>query len=72
MTTQLQQRLLRAIADHGPLTYTEAAAATGTAWADVDDALKALQRKGFVLVFADEHVRLTATGRVAAQEASVA
>lgn len=72
MITQLQGRLLRAIADHGPLTFREASAATSAVWADVNDALQSLQRVGHVVVFSDERVRLTATGRIVAQEASVA
>lgn len=71
MLTAFHIALLAAIKEHGPLTYNEVAAALRcqSQWSDVNNAIDWLERGGYVVVFHDERVRLTALGRRQSQGA---
>jgi Mn-dependent DtxR family transcriptional regulator len=64
MTTAYEHEvLIDALAAHGPLTFSEAALATGGDWKVANEAIAVLRRHGYVVVLADDRVRLTTLGR---------
>jgi predicted transcriptional regulator len=65
--TDSQLQILRLVDTHGPLSFEEIARSTVRPWRAVNEDIRYLQRKGFVLIFRDDRVRLGLLARKAVE-----